>query len=158
MTENEQRVEVPINEACPHCGRYINRGISVDAVMVRGDEILLVRRRGSPYQGYWANAGGFVDWNESVEEAVVREVFEETGLRVSQVDLVGVYSSPARHERQVITIAFWVEPGDGTPRAGDDAAEVRWFPLGELPEALAFDHRQIIADALKQRLPGQGLR
>ena len=79
----------------------------------------------------------------------VRELEEETGLRVSEKDirLIGVYSAPGRDPRgRTVTAAYFVRVGNETAMAGDDAAEVRWWPLNALPE-LAFDHDVILEDA-----------
>jgi 8-oxo-dGTP diphosphatase len=124
-----------------------NRGLSVDGVILRGKKILLIKRGNDPFKGHWALPGGYVDWNETTEEAVAREVLEETGLKVISAKLTGIYSSPSRHPQQVITIGYLVETS-GEPKAGDDALEFNWFSLGELPSGLAFDHNKIIGDAL----------
>jgi 8-oxo-dGTP diphosphatase len=124
-----------------------NRGVSVDGVILRGKKILLIKRANDPFKGYWALPGGYVDWDETTEEAVAREVMEETGLKVISAKLTGIYSSPSRHPQQVINIAYFVETV-GEPKAADDALELQWFSIGELPSDLAFDHNKIIGDAL----------
>lgn len=136
------------DEQCPDCGRFANRGVSIDAVIVRDKEVLLVKRGIEPYEGYWALPGGYVEWDESTEETVKREVNEETGLHVTGVKLVGVYSSPDRHPKQVINVLYIARVADGDPKASDDAEEVAWFSVHALPENMAFDHRQEITDAL----------
>lgn len=138
------------DEPCPDCGRFANRGVSVDAIIIRDGKILLIRRGGEPFKGYWATPGGFVDWDETVEDAVAREVMEEVGLRVTGLRFVGLYSQPSRHPNQVINAVF-VVTADGDPVAGDDAAEFAWYPLDSLPSPLAFDHAQNIQDALTSR-------
>ena len=90
-----------------------------------------------------------MEWDESTEGSVAREVKEETGLKVTSTKFVGVYSSPDRHPKQVINIVYLAEVEEGEPKAGDDAQDVRWFPLNALPEKMAFDHKQNIADAMK---------
>ncbi len=131
---------------------YNNRGTSIDAVIIRKGKVLLVLRARDPFKHHWALPGGYVEWDESVEDSVRREVQEETGLSVKELDLVGVYSAPSRHPKQTIAIAYRVEvTSSETPKAGDDAAETRWFSLRELPNDLAFDHRRIISDALKPK-------
>lgn len=137
------------DEQCPHCGRFANRGMSADALIIKDEKILLIKRGIDPFKGYWATPGGYIDWDESAEQAVAREVLEETGLTVTDTRLVGVASKPDRHPKQVINILYAVKIAPGEPVAGDDAEEVRWFAFDELPDALAFDHKQKIADALK---------
>lgn len=145
--------------------------LTADCVVVRsGSEVLLVRRGGEPFKGCWALPGGFMEMDETIEHCAVRELEEETGLRFAEQDLrlIGVYSAPGRDPRgRTVTAAFRVESGErGTesgetpqscgqlplgrgavePVAGDDAAEVRWWPLAALPP-LAFDHADIVAAA-----------
>ncbi|MEM4389692.1 MAG: NUDIX hydrolase [Candidatus Micrarchaeia archaeon] len=125
------------------------RPTTVDAVVIHAGKVLLVHRARPPFARRWALPGGFVGEHESAEQAVVRECAEETGVRVKAVRLIGVYSSPTRDPRKSITVAFLCRPvGPRRPRGGDDAAGAQWFPLANLPP-LAFDHSEIIADALK---------
>lgn len=142
-------MELSRSEPCPHCGRFANRGVSIDAVIIKGSQVLLVKRGVDPFKGFWATPGGFVEWDESAQQAVTREVMEETGLTVTNADLVGAYSDPDRHPKQVINLLHVVGVADGTPVAGDDADDVQWFELDDLPAELAFDHKQNIADAQK---------
>ncbi len=129
--------------------------LTADCVVVRsGSEVLLVRRGGEPFKGCWALPGGFMEMDETIERCAVRELEEETGLRFAERDLrlIGVYSAPGRDPRgRTVTAAYRVElversAENGRPVAGDDAAEVRWWPLAALPP-LAFDHAEIIAAA-----------
>ena len=127
--------------------------LTADCVVVSPRaEVLLVRRGNDPYKGCWALPGGFMEMDETIEQCAVRELKEETGLSVSLSDirLVGVFSAPGRDPRgRTVTAAYAVRldaPMDAT--AGDDAAEVRWWPLAELPP-LAFDHAEVIAAALR---------
>lgn len=129
--------------------------LTADCVVVRsGSEVLLVRRGGEPFKGCWALPGGFMEMDETIEHCAVRELEEETGLRFAERDLrlIGVYSAPGRDPRgRTVTAAYRVElveqsAENGRPVAGDDAAEVRWWPLAALPP-LAFDHAEIIAAA-----------
>lgn len=107
-----------------------------------------MRRAIEPFKGFWALPGGFVEWDESAEDAVAREVDEETGMLVVKTKQLPVASDPARHPRQVINIPFIVE-AEGEPVAGDDAEVVAWFADDELPAELAFDHAATIAAAIE---------
>lgn len=124
--------------------------VSVDIVLFSddGSRILLIRRKAPPYQGMWAIPGGFVEPDETVEQAAVRELAEETGIRGVDLSLVYVFSEPDRDPRgRTISVAFSGTAPEGTSAtAGDDAAAVQWFALDDLPD-LAFDHAQIIARA-----------
>jgi len=122
--------------------------ITVDGVIIKNGKILLVKRRNEPFKGKWALPGGFVEYGETVEKAVLREVKEETGMDAKIKKLVGVYSDPARDPRgHTISIVFLLE-GEGDAIAGDDAIEAKFFDLNELPP-LAFDHEKIIKDAIQ---------
>lgn len=136
------------NEPCPECGNFTNRGLTIDAVIVKDGAILLIRRRVEPFKGYWATPGGYVGWDETVDEVVKREVKEETNLDVNEIHFVGVYSLPDRHPNQAINLLYLVKVKEGEPIKGDDAEEVKWFSLDSLPPDLAFDHSQNIKDAL----------
>lgn len=126
---------------CPQCGRYSNRGLAVDAIIVRDGQVLLIERKNDPYKGHWATPGGFVDFDETVEQALAREVKEETGLTVKEHSLLRIASDPARDPRQVVCAVFLVTvPPDEVAVAGDDANSVCWFSFDAIPKELAFDH------------------
>ncbi|WP_448587466.1 NUDIX domain-containing protein [Thermocrinis sp.] len=109
--------------------------------------IVLIERHYEPL-GY-ALPGGFVEVGETVEEAVLREVKEETGLEGRIIKLLGVYSEPSRDPRFHVVSVVFVLDAEGTPKAGDDAKSVHIFPLEEIPfEKLVFDHARIIMDYL----------
>ncbi len=130
--------------------RYENPALTVDAVWLSRGRILLVRRRRAPFRDCWALPGGFVELRETVEEALERELREETGLSGRPVGIVGVYSGPDRDPRKpTTTVAFFVRGRPGTPRSGDDAGAAAWVPLREVG-TLAFDHGRILRDALRK--------
>ncbi len=123
--------------------------LTVDAVWVDRGRLLVVRRGRPPFRGWWALPGGFVEPDESVEQAVVREVFEETGLKGRPGRIVGVYSEPGRDPRgPTATVAFELRGRATSPRGGDDAADARWLPIREAAP-LAFDHGRIVRDAVR---------
>lgn len=125
--------------------------LTVDAVWIDRGRVLLVRRDRAPFRGRWALPGGFVELWEPTEAAVLRELFEETGLRGRVAGLVGVYSGRARDpSRSTATVAYLVRGRARAPRAGDDAAESCWLPLAAA-RGLAFDHDRIVRDAVRQR-------
>ena len=128
---------------------YKKPSLTVDAIILIDGKLLLIRRGNPPFKGQYALPGGFVEYGERVEEAVEREVLEETGLNAEVSDFLGVYSAPDRDPRgHTISIVFYLEKIGGQLSAGDDAAEVKLFDLDDLPE-LAFDHSEIIHDFIK---------
>ncbi len=124
--------------------------IAVDGVLIKEGKILLVKRGKEPFKGKYALPGGFLEYGERTEEGVLREVFEETGVKAKVEDLLGVYSDPNRDPRgHVVSVVYLLKYVSGEPRGGDDACEAKWFDLNSLPE-LAFDHRKIIQDARRR--------
>ncbi|MDI9645338.1 MAG: NUDIX hydrolase [Archaeoglobales archaeon] len=121
--------------------------LTVDAIIPYEGKIVLIRRLNDPYKGYYALPGGIVEYGERVEDAVLREVEEETGLKGEIYKLVGVYSDPKRDPRgHFVSICFVVLPRGGELKAGSDAKEVALFNLDSLPK-LAFDHEKMLKDA-----------
>ena len=111
--------------------------------------VLLIRRKNEPFGGSYALPGGFVDVGEQVEDACRRELSEETGLQVGELRLVGVYSDPKRDPRgHTVSAAFLIRPRSTKAAGGDDAASAA-FVENWRTQKLAFDHNQIVADALK---------
>ena len=126
---------------------------TVDIVIEVEDRIVLIRRKHPPPG--WAIPGGFIDAGEKAQDAAVREALEETGLRVTLTDLLGVYSDPARDPRRYTISTVYIGKAEGTPSGGDDAAEARLFSERDLPSPLAFDHARILADYFRFRKTGE---
>lgn len=108
--------------------------VGVGAVSVREGDILLVKRGGQPGQGKWAVPGGRVESGERLREAVVREVYEETGLRISvgAVAWQGEVHARTRTDAfHYVIIDFLATVTGGALRAGGDAADARWVTLEE---------------------------
>lgn len=130
--------------------------VTVDAVVLALSDhalrVLLIERKNEPYAGCWALPGGFVEMDEYLEPAARRELQEETGIDVGQLDLLGVFDDPERDPRgRSIGVAFLyvMTTPPPVPVGGDDATRAAWFRISELP-TLAFDHALIISDALKK--------
>ena len=130
--------------------------VTVDVIIftLRGDDLqaLLVRRKHAPFEGMWAIPGGFVGIEESLEEAALRELEEETGVRDVYLEQLYTFGEVDRDPRgRVITVAYFaLVPADAVhPHAGDDASEARWWSVYDLPR-LAFDHAHILTYALQR--------
>lgn len=134
--------------------------LTVDVVVLTTaapPELLLIQRRDPPFEGLWALPGGFVEEREQVAAAAPRELAEETGLRIADLGLLGVYDTPGRDPRGwTVSVVYLARLALREPVAGaDDARDARWFSAEALPD-LAFDHGLIVADALgAARLPGR---
>ncbi|MEW6260937.1 MAG: NUDIX hydrolase [Thermodesulfobacteriota bacterium] len=157
---------------CPQCGGLLNRielenrlrlrcsqcqavlyenPVPATCLVVLDAErrILLVRRSVEPHIGKWCLPGGFIELDEQPEEAALRELQEETGLRAEIDCLIGVRSNPSRLYHTVLLVGYLVTRYQGIPVPGDDASEIGFFDRGALPE-IAFDnHVRFIEDAWK---------
>ena len=127
---------------------YKSPKLTVDGIVLKDGKILLIKRKNQPFEGKWALPGGFVEYGEKTENATVREVFEETGLKTKINHLVGVYSDPNRDPRgHTVSIVYVLDICDGELKSGDDACDAKFFDLKNLPD-LSFDHEGIIKDVL----------
>ena len=132
---------------------YPRPALSVDIVAIRekngGHELLLIQRKNEPHKNSWALPGGFLDMEETLEQAAARELKEETGLEIESLKQLGAFSKVDRDPRtRVISVAFHAKLVSGqTAIAADDAQDVGWFDLNKLPQ-LAFDHAEMIQLAL----------
>jgi 8-oxo-dGTP diphosphatase len=114
------------------------------------DKVVLIKRAESPFKGLYAIPGGFVEYGETVEDAAVREMKEETGLDVKLLGIIGVYSKPDRDPRgHVVSIAYLAEAVGGSLKPSTETEEVKAFKIDEVPENLAFDHKDILKDGIK---------
>jgi len=121
--------------------------VAVDLIIeIEGRGIVLIERKNPPHG--WALPGGFVDYGESLEAAAVREAKEETCLDVELLGQLHTYSDPARDPRMHCISTVFAARATGEPQAADDAKNCALFARDQLPETLAFDHRQILDDYL----------
>lgn len=127
---------------------YKNPVPTVDIIIRYQNGIVLIKRKNYPLG--WAIPGGFVEYGESMEETAIREAKEETGLEIYNLEQFHTYSKPGRDPRfHTITTVFTAE-GKGVLKGGDDAKEAKVFNRENLPEDIAFDHREIINDYFKK--------
>ena len=143
--------------------KYPRPAVTADCVVMTKEavpQVLLIERGADPYKGDWAFPGGFMNMDETTEQCAIRELEEETGMKVSDLHQIGAYSKVDRDPRgRTITVAYLVIVDHPIAVTGqDDAAKAEWFPIDALP-SLAFDHEEIMQDAInayKKRFP-QGL-
>jgi 8-oxo-dGTP diphosphatase len=125
--------------------------LTVDAIIKRDGKILLIKRMNSPFKNSWALPGGFVEYGERVEEALKREILDETGIRAEIMGIQGVYSKSERDPRGHVVSICYKAVGKGRAKGGDDALEARFFSPQEILEMdLAFDHGKILKEYLRR--------
>jgi len=117
---------------------------TVDAIVLVNGGVVLIERKNPPYG--WALPGGFVNYRETLEEAVIREVEEETNLRIKNLQQFHSYSHPGRDPRYHTISMVFVGQGEGEPQAGDDAQGLMIYRREDVPTVLAFDHGRILQD------------
>lgn len=130
---------------------YPRPAVTADCVVIAKEnepKVLLIRRGNEPFKGCWAFPGGFMNMEETAEQCAVRELEEETGLKVTEIKQIGAYSKVDRDPRgRTVTVAYLVVIDKAEAvKGGDDAAKAQWFPISGLPK-LAFDHEEIMKDA-----------
>jgi len=131
---------------------YPRPAVTVDVVVVTREDrprVLLIQRKADPFASLWALPGGFVNESEPIAVAARRELLEETGMTLIDLEQLHTFGDPGRDPRGwTISVAFLarIEPDDAKAKAGDDAADAQWFPIDALP-GLAFDHDRILERA-----------
>lgn len=128
--------------------------IGVGAVVFKGDEVLLIKRGKPPFKGNWSIPGGRLHHNERIEEAIHREVREETGLAIRLIGLIGVFEAlpdeiAEASYSHIVLIDYAAEWVSGEPAAGDDAAEAVFVPVEEALTRLSWDKTRL---ALKRAI------
>ena len=133
---------------------YPRPAVTADCIVMTREtdpKVLLIERGHEPFIGCWAFPGGFMNMDETTEQCAIRELEEETGLKITDIQQLGAYSKVDRDPRgRTITVAYLAFVDKPLPVKGqDDAAKAQWFSVKELPK-LAFDHENIMMDALKR--------
>jgi len=122
--------------------KYKNPFPTVDVIIRYKNGIVLINRKNPPYG--WAIPGGFMEYGESAEFCGKREMEEETNLSLEELELFTVRSQPDRDPRFHTVTVVYTANGIGELKAGDDAADAKVFALDDLPEEIAFDHREVL--------------
>lgn len=126
--------------------------LTVDAIITVDGGVVIIERSNPPFG--WALPGGFVDYGESLEEAVTREAKEETGLDITDVRQMHTFSAPSRDPRFHTVTTVFTAKAKGQPTAGDDAAAIRVISEKEIDKIeFAFDHRQVLKDYFSHKYP-----
>lgn len=150
LTEREEGGR--LRPTCPNCGYvyYHNPVPGVGLLIEMNGGIVLIQRGNSPHKGDWTLPSGFVEADETTEEAAIREAEEETGLKVEIVEMMGVNSFPEGPPVSGIMIFYRMRPVGGELRAGDDAAAVKVFAPGEVPLLPFRTHREVMGEWLER--------
>ena len=131
---------------------YPRPAVTADCIVMTKNndtKVLLIERGHEPFKGFWAFPGGFMNMDETTEQCAIRELEKETGLKINEIKQIGAYSKVDRDPRgRTITVAYLAMVDEPLPvRGQDDAAKAQWFSIKNLPK-LAFDHDEIMKDAL----------
>jgi len=142
-----------VRPVCPACGWifFTDPKVAAAVVVIREGQVLLTRRINEPFQGYWTLPAGFMDTGESPEETARRECLEETGLQVNIVELVDIISGREHEHGADLVLVYKAEITGGNLQAGDDADQVEFFALSNLP-GLAFIATQKTLQKLQKNL------
>jgi len=145
----------PVRMKCRVCGfvDYQNPAPAVGVIMIENGQVLLVRRRFDPYRGLWAIPSGFIEYDEDVRSTGVREALEETGLAVEIDSLHAVESCFDDPRGNTLLVLYRAHATGGVLKAGDDAEEVRFFPLSDLPPIAFEAHRKTLGQLAKNTIP-----
>ena len=133
--------------------KYPRPAVTADCVVMTKEttpQVLLIERGFDPYKGCWAFPGGFMNMDETTEQCAIRELEEETEMKVTDIQQIGAYSKVDRDPRgRTVTVAYLIVIDAPVAVTGqDDAAKAQWFLINALPP-LAFDHEDIMRDAIK---------
>jgi 8-oxo-dGTP diphosphatase len=133
-----------------YCYDYPRPAVTADIIIIKTIQnqpsLLLIERKHPPFEGMWALPGGFLEMDETLEAAALRELQEETGITGIVLEQFHTFSKVDRDPRhRTITTVFigYADENTAPPQAGDDAARAEWFGLNELPP-LAFDHGEVL--------------
>lgn len=147
----EQHIGGRLRPACDNCGyvHFMNPVPGVGMLIEMDGGLVLIKRGHAPHKNRWTLPSGFVEFDESAEEAAIREAEEETGLKVELVELAAVNSFPEGPPTSGIMIFYRMKPVGGELRAGDDADDVKVFAADNMPKIPFRTHREMVAKWLE---------
>lgn len=154
----ETVIDTKTRRKCTRCDfvYYRNPIPAAGAFVEEKGKILLVKRKFPPYVGDWCLPAGFMEYDESPEQCCLRELKEETGLIVDLKSSFKVYSGDDDPRSHAVLVLYLADIAGGDLRPGDDASEVRFFALNEVPQNIAFEaHRQALADYIEFKNSGE---
>jgi len=139
---------------CKECSFifYINPTPAAGVILLKDNKIVLVKRKYEPKRGQWSLPAGFLEYDETVQQTAIREAKEETNLDVRLNGLFGVYSAYDDPRKQVVLIVYRGEIISGDLKPGDDAEDVKFFPLDDLPEEIAFGCHRHVLNLVRQEM------
>ena len=143
----EKSFQERMHRYCQTCDRihYVNPLPAVATLVINdANQLLLVKRSVEPAKGEWCLPGGFIETDESIEEAALRELEEETGIKGTVVSLVDFFSQRSRHHGTLIIFGYRVKIAGGEMQAGDDAQEVDFFDFDNLPPIAFLSHQALL--------------
>lgn len=132
---------------CARCRRFFYRNPlpAVCCILTRNHtDLLLARRANEPCRGEWAFPGGFIEMDETTEQALTREMQEETGVHIREPRLIGVSTQQSQYYGAVTVLGYAVQEWDGTFEPNSDVAELQFFPDGELPPLPFTAHNELL--------------
>lgn len=134
-----RKIEKRLRPVCPACGHiaFRNAKPAVGLLIEKAGAVLLVRRERAPFKGYWDIPGGFLEEDEDAHTGARREAREETGLRVAIDELVGVYHDK-NGDDYTLNLYYTAHVIGGHEKPGDDADDLRWFEVSDIPKRIAF--------------------
>lgn len=140
----------------PFTYEYPRPAVTSDIILFHKEheiiEVLLIRRKYPPFLDLWALPGGFIEMHETLEQAAIRELEEETGIVINKLEQFKTFDKPDRDPRgrTISTVFFaFLDKKPDSIMASDDASDIGWFRSDRLPD-LAFDHNDILREAIKQ--------
>jgi ADP-ribose pyrophosphatase YjhB (NUDIX family) len=140
----DKKIENNLRPYCPQCGKvvYVDPKVAVVVLILKNNSLLLVKRDIEPHFGKWSFPSGYVDRGEMVEKAAIREVIEETNLKIKLDKLQGVYSGKG----PVVLVVYQASPLSPRASKGDEVSAVKWFDLDDLPNLPFSYDAQIMKD------------